>query len=96
MIQNAHWMTYWQLCFPCDIKYDFVLKLESIDEDSRWFLDNISLPNISYPKGYSNSVDDAQLQKQLDQVPKDLVTAVYKYLETDYELFGYKKPKFVK
>ena len=30
IIKQEHWMPYWELCFPCDIHYDYILKLETI------------------------------------------------------------------
>ena len=41
--QNIHWEPYWSACYPCDIQYDYVLKLETIEEDSEWFLHHIGV-----------------------------------------------------
>ena len=51
---NEHWMNFWELCFPCDIEYDFILKLESITEESNWLLDHLNITKIKYPKGYTH------------------------------------------
>ena len=52
---NAHWMNFWELCFPCDIEYDFILKLENITEESNWLLRHLNITKIKYPKGYTHT-----------------------------------------
>ena len=52
---NEHWMNFWELCFPCDIEYDFILKLESISEESEWLLSHLNITEVKYPKGYKHS-----------------------------------------
>ena len=32
---DPHWRTYYKLCFPCDINYDQILKLETIENDHK-------------------------------------------------------------
>ena len=30
-----HWSTYNRLCQPCSVKYDVIIHLETVEEDSR-------------------------------------------------------------
>ena len=41
--QDIHWEPYWSACYPCDIQYDYILKLETIEEDSEWLLRHIGV-----------------------------------------------------
>ncbi|ROL44185.1 Carbohydrate sulfotransferase 12 [Anabarilius grahami] len=56
---NEHWQHVYRLCHPCQIDYDFVGKLESLDEDTEHLLKILGLENIHFPPGYKDrtSVD---------------------------------------
>ena len=45
-VLNPHWQMYQDNCFPCSIKYDYVGKLETADEDVKCLLPRVS--NVSY------------------------------------------------
>ena len=49
--KNEHWERYESLCFPCDIEYDYLLKLDTIEEDSDWLFKQFKIENIKYPRG---------------------------------------------
>ena len=35
-IINHHWIPFYLNCGPCDIKYDYIIKLETFEQDTRW------------------------------------------------------------
>ncbi len=52
---NEHWQQMYRLCHPCQIEYDFVGKLETLDEDTEHLLKILGLDNyIHFPPGYEN------------------------------------------
>jgi len=93
--KNEHWETYWSLCYPCDIDYDYILKLDTIEEDSEWLLDHFNIDRVKYPRGTGSPSNSSLLLERLKSVPGALPNAVYKHLQLDYKLFGYPKPDFI-
>lgn len=63
--KNEHWENYWSLCYPCDIDYDYILKLETIEEDSTWLFNKLGLKNIVYPTGNSKPSNYDLLEEYL-------------------------------
>ena len=90
--ENDHWGTYWRACFPCDIQYDYILKLETIEEDSEWLFNKFNITQIAYPKGNSRPSNTTLLETRLTEISNPLQKAVYQYLKEDYDLFGYPTP----
>ncbi|CAG5076804.1 Oidioi.mRNA.OKI2018_I69.PAR.g8551.t1.cds [Oikopleura dioica] len=94
--KNEHWENYWSICYPCDIDYDYILKLETIEEDSAWLFKSLGLETISYPTGNSKPSNHDLLEQYLKSVDKHLPKSVYKHLQMDYEIFGYDIPRFIR
>lgn len=90
--KNNHWATYSSLCFPCDIQYDYILKLETIEDDSEWLFNKFNITNIQYPKGNKAPSNSNRLSDRLASVSNNLQKAVYHYLQKDYNLFAYPTP----
>ena len=51
---NEHWQTYRNLLNPCIYKWDYILKLENIEEESKWLFSKLNITEISYPPGNSH------------------------------------------
>ena len=49
---NEHWQTYRNLLNPCIYKWDYILKMENIDEDTKWLFAQLNITEIHYPPGY--------------------------------------------
>jgi len=49
--QNEHWQTYRNLINPCAYKWDYILKLENIEEESKWLFSELNITEIKYPPG---------------------------------------------
>uniref|UniRef100_H2Z9Y6 Carbohydrate sulfotransferase n=1 Tax=Ciona savignyi TaxID=51511 RepID=H2Z9Y6_CIOSA len=48
--EPRHWQPQTDLCYPCNIRYDYVLRLENIEEESEFILREIGAPsNVHYP-----------------------------------------------
>ena len=48
---NEHWQTYRNLINPCLYKWDYILKLENIEEESKWLFSEFNITEIIYPPG---------------------------------------------
>ncbi|KAK2908636.1 hypothetical protein Q8A67_004473 [Cirrhinus molitorella] len=49
---NEHWQQMYRLCHPCQIEYDFVGKLETLEEDTEHLLKILGMENqIRFPPG---------------------------------------------
>ena len=51
---NEHWNTYRNLLNPCHYKWDYILKLENIEEESKWLFSKLNITEINYPPGKVN------------------------------------------
>ena len=48
---NEHWQTYRNLINPCLYQWDYILKLENIEEESKWLFSEFNITKITYPPG---------------------------------------------
>ncbi len=92
--EDANWMTYFDLCNPCTIKYNFVGKFESLTEDLTSIAPQLNL----HLDGLHSLMTDTKLEKilKLDLLEKYhrlLAPEVRKRLrsiyERDYVLYHY-------
>ena len=87
--RDQHWRQYEQLCHPCAIKYDFIGRLETLEEDTALILkkagidDRVSVPSVH---GTTNSTEVIQYYSQ---VPLRYITQLGEVYRRDFELFGY-------
>ena len=93
--RNEHWENFWSLCYPCDINYDYILKLDTIEKDSDYLFEQLGIEGIHYPKGYGTVSSSSVWEEYERKLPQSLLKAAYKYLKDDYDLFNFDKPGFV-
>ena len=87
---DHHWERFYNLCHPCLIKYNWIGKYESMNEDSDNVLKIIGA-NITYPKAPASSGKTIKLlPKQFATLPKELISKLYKVYQKDFEVFDYK------
>ena len=88
---NDHWVPYWLHCHVCQLEYDIVGKMETVEEDMKFIMDTtgLSATNLSLPwanrRGSSNSVSLEYFEK-LSQTQID---GLYNIYQPDFEMFGY-------
>ncbi|ELU06869.1 hypothetical protein CAPTEDRAFT_36480, partial [Capitella teleta] len=46
---NQHWDTHYRLCHPCSIDYDLIVKVETMQEDSKVVLHRLGLNRSEFP-----------------------------------------------
>ncbi|KAJ8389669.1 hypothetical protein AAFF_G00115450 [Aldrovandia affinis] len=90
---NEHWRQVYRLCHPCQINYDFIGKLETLDEDAEHLLRVLRVDNIvQFPPSYRNKTASSWEQDWFANIPYESRKKLYKLYEADFKLFGYSKP----
>ncbi|KAL2100791.1 hypothetical protein ACEWY4_002552 [Coilia grayii] len=91
---NEHWRQMYRLCHPCQINYDFVGKLETLDEDAEQLLRILRVDNVvQFPRSHRNRTTSSWEQDWFANIPYELRSQLYKLYEADFRLFGYAKPE---
>ncbi|KAL1282673.1 hypothetical protein QQF64_001476 [Cirrhinus molitorella] len=91
---NEHWQQMYRLCHPCQIEYDFIGKLETVDEDTEHLLNILGLDNyIHFPPGYENRTALDWEQEWFANISVADRRKLYHLYETDFRFFEYEKPK---
>ena len=93
-------MTYTDLCQPCYVNYDMILKLETNDLDKQYFLEELSRENHNVRAG--NLSDIAVLNPtnrkppspvkslpELKGISPEVLYNLYNVYQQDFEMFGY-------
>ncbi len=93
--RNRHWLPYTELCHPCHIQYDHILKLETLESDSKnvlsLFLNQdrqpVTLPHLNGQRSASGKLQIASdTFRELDPA---LVKSIVEIYQGDFDLFGY-------
>lgn len=88
---DYHWRSFWKFCKPCSIRYDFIVKSETSEQDAREVFKHLRINDkIHLPKRYKNSLSPS---KYYENIPDDLLQQIYEKYRMDFELFGYSLDK---
>lgn len=91
---NEHWRQIYRLCHPCQINYDFVGKLETLDEDAEHLLRLLRVDNVvDFPQSHRNLTVSSWEQDWFASIPLESRKELYRLYEADFKLFGYSKPE---
>uniref|UniRef100_H3AUI8 Carbohydrate sulfotransferase n=2 Tax=Latimeria chalumnae TaxID=7897 RepID=H3AUI8_LATCH len=91
---NEHWRQVHRLCHPCQINYDFIGKLESLDEDAEYLLRLLDMEKIlHFPPSYRNRTASSWEMDWFADIPLEWRKKLYRLYEADFTLFGYPKPE---
>ncbi|XP_076121037.1 carbohydrate sulfotransferase 12 [Alosa pseudoharengus] len=91
---NEHWRQMYRLCHPCQINYDFVGKLETLDDDAEHLLRILRVDNVvQFPTSHRNRTVTSWEQDWFSNIPYESRKELYKLYEADFRLFGYAKPE---
>merc|ERR1712012_33306 len=89
---DIHWMPMYLLCKPCQMKYDIIGRMCSLEEDSQKILSRLSLNQTlghDHPTGGGSS--DNKLVEYYTEVSPELMDKLYKLYEMDFILFNYER-----
>jgi len=92
--RDRHYARYHEMCFPCSIDYDFVIKLETLATDLPILLEKMSLNKsvIRELAAKNNHRSPSSFTRNLPEyknVSLELTKKLYGLYELDFELFGY-------
>ncbi|XP_018410947.1 PREDICTED: carbohydrate sulfotransferase 12 [Nanorana parkeri] len=91
---NEHWRQIYRLCHPCQINYDFIGKLETLDEDAPQLLRQLNIDSLfQFPPSYRNRTASSWEEDWFSKIPLEWRQKLYKLYEPDFVLFGYPKPE---
>lgn len=95
-IFNEHWRQVYRLCHPCQVKYDFIGRLETLETDAEHLLKLLEVDHLlHFPSGARNRTAASWERDWFAQIPITTRRELYKLYEPDFELFGYPKPDSV-
>ncbi|KZS07661.1 putative Carbohydrate sulfotransferase 12 [Daphnia magna] len=89
---DAHWLSVIELCFPCSIEYDFIGKVETLEQDVSFLLQKLNetdlIPSFQEKQKAPNTTQSVwrQTMKQLSQQQMDDLISIY---ADDFKIFGY-------
>lgn len=86
----------YRLCHPCQVKYDFIGRLETLETDAEQLLKLLEVDHlVRFPSGARNRTAASWERDWFAQIPITMRRELYKLYEPDFELFGYPKPDSV-
>ena len=95
-VMNEVWMTLEEILNPCQYEYDFILKIENVESETKWIFDKFAISDsITFPDGNTNPATMKELEQQIQTIPKKLIEKVRQKLYRDYALFNYPLPDFL-
>ncbi|XP_063809527.1 carbohydrate sulfotransferase 10 [Pseudophryne corroboree] len=93
-----HWLTYVELCAPCEINYNVIGHHETLEEDAPYILKEAGIDGlVSYPSiplGITQ-YNQSKVEHYFSKVSKRDIKRLYDRFEGDFKLFGYKEPTFL-
>ncbi|XP_068236784.1 carbohydrate sulfotransferase 13-like [Palaemon carinicauda] len=94
-VVDPHWTPTWYSCAPCQIQYDIIAKMESLDVDQEFILHAANLQDTlvnarthaSKFDGYSDSATAAR--EYFQDIPLGLLKELEQLYWPDFKLYGY-------
>ena len=88
---NDHWVPYWLHCHVCEMEYDVIGKMDTLEEDMAFIAETSGLAstNISLPwanRRAQGQQDSINYFRQLDLARTRRLYEIYR---PDFEMFGY-------
>ncbi|MBN3281875.1 CHSTA sulfotransferase, partial [Polyodon spathula] len=93
-----HWVTYVELCAPCEIKYSVIGHHESLERDAPFILKAAGIDHlVSYPTIPPGITlyNKTKVEQYFSGISKRDIRRLYARFQGDFELFGYKEPDFL-
>jgi chondroitin 4-sulfotransferase 11 len=94
---NAHWKLYEDICSPCNVKYNFIGSIDTLERDLAYVMRKIHANETKYHVKQSSSalaITKAATASFFKKVPKEYFDQLLAVRKTDFELFGYPLPKY--
>ncbi|XP_044781598.2 carbohydrate sulfotransferase 10 isoform X3 [Bubalus bubalis] len=93
-----HWVTYVELCAPCEITYSVVGHHETLEDDAPYILREAGIDHLvaypTIPLGIT-AYNRTKVEHYFLGISKRDIRRLYARFEGDFKLFGYQKPEFL-
>ncbi|XP_029941746.1 carbohydrate sulfotransferase 10-like [Salarias fasciatus] len=93
-----HWMTYTELCAPCEIQYSAVGHHETLEKDAPYILHAAGVEGlVSYP-GFPPDItryNRTKVEQYFSGISKQDIRRLFARYQSDFHLFGYPRPDFL-
>ncbi|XP_069626185.1 carbohydrate sulfotransferase 10 isoform X1 [Haliaeetus albicilla] len=93
-----HWVTYVELCAPCEITYSVIGHHETLEDDAPYILKAAGIDHlVSYPTIPPGITvyNKTKVERYFSGVSKRDIRRLYARFEGDFKLFGYREPDFL-
>jgi len=94
---NEHWAPIFDLCHPCHVKYNFIGKYETIEEDVNGLLRILHVDHMIHFPERGDSYKAKKTEDTLDKFYRDIsvssVQGIIDVYRNDYAAFDYKIPQ---
>jgi len=88
---NDHWVPYWLHCHVCDMEYDIIGKMETLQEDMNFIAraSGLATTNISLPWANKRSGGEKDTLDYFRKLDLDRLERLYHIYRLDFLMFGY-------
>jgi len=93
---NDHWIPYWLHCHVCEMEYDIIGKMETIQDDMDFIAkeSGLAAANISLPWANKKSSDNSVSLDYFRNLTLAQLNGLYAIYKPDFEMFGYKADSY--
>ena len=90
--RNEHWDTFYNLCHPCDINYDFIGHFEALQEEAEYILRKTNMDKVtSFPHIELHNTSSL-LWDTFSEVPREKIVELGEVFKNDFAMFHYSFP----
>ena len=93
---NDHWVPYWLHCHLCEIEYDVIGKMETINEDIDFITEKSGLAalNVTLPWANRRASKENLSLEYFKQLTQSQVEKLYQIYLPDFQMFGYEADQY--
>ena len=84
-----HWQKYYDLCRVCSINWDFIGKLETVEEDADFIMNVVGMKGKVNLGLHQKNNDKSKMVMYFKGVEKWIVEVLRELYKEDFELFDY-------
>ena len=90
---DHHWAPVTIVCNPCTVRYDFIVKFETLQEDSEVLLDYVQAHyshrnTVEFPRR-SPTIDSNRCNEAFKEIPVEVKEKIYQLYKEDFIFFDY-------
>lgn len=91
---NEHWKPVYNICRPCQIKYDFIGKYETLYSDSDHLLKLAGVQSSAFPRVKPSNTSES-LRKYYTSLTSQTITQLFNLYFMDFKIFNYNLEGFL-